>query len=241
MRDWFAGKMRKKDKRKGKCARQKKKMMDLGWPTQTPLPSFPPCLSPAAAKKQNIFLWTDKSKKLSQPAKGFPFLLLPCVQPGGLVFPLFSAWNICLQQQMLGCLGINNEWAYTLKCIDSERSKLLAGLTLDTLLVICRWWSCSSWSKCWTRASVRTSLNWRFYHDRWVYLKIFKWIFGQYRTPGCITQLFQVPVQWDAPIVCCFYWHKHIDRDWLTNWYFCVAHLILCAPDTSQERRPSVV
>ena len=30
MRDWFAGKMRKKDKRKGKCARQKKKMMDLG-------------------------------------------------------------------------------------------------------------------------------------------------------------------------------------------------------------------
>ena len=117
----------------------------------------------------------------------------------------------------------------------------IAGLTLDTLLVICRWWSCSSWSKCWTRASVRTSLNWRFYHDRWVYLKIFKWIFGQYRTPGCITQLFQVPVQWDAPIVCCFYWHKHIDRDWLTNWYFCVAHLILCAPDSSQERRPSVV
>ena len=199
---------------------------------------------PLSSSCKKIFLWRDNSWKWLQPAKGFPFLLLLCVQPGGLVFPLFSAWNICLQQQMQGWWGINKAalcMSMTLKCVDSERSKLLAGLTLDTLLVICRWWSCSSWSKCWTRASVRTSLNWRFYHDRWVYLKIFKWIFGQYRTPGCITQLFQVPVQWDAPIVCCFYWHKHIDRDWLTNWYFFVAHLILFAPDSSQERRPSVV
>ena len=76
----------------------------------------------------------------------------------------------------------------------------------------------------------------------YIYLEVLEGVLSHYGTPGGIAQLFQVSIQRDAPGLGLSLYSFEIKRILdVCGFKPNLTNLMLGAPDSSQERRPSVV